>query len=437
MLNINSLGIDAFRPSTGKQSQKSRPIIFTNCVISIEICLLLHTAIGILTPMDFPGIVIIPVLAGLGGYLAVSLFWAAGIYLWKRQLGPGLERLPSVSILVAGRNEEKDIEDCLTSLLNAEYPRNKLEICFIDDHSTDNTLAIARSVSSRHPDWLTVLSAPDVPDGYSPKKNALLFGVRKTKGEILLFTDADVRVPATWIRSMVSQFDHRTGAVIGPALPTGEKDINGRLYRLERLLINCSNASAVGWGFPASACGQNLACRRPAFLQIGGFPHLENPSGDDDLLVQEIARRNWKVRFSGESASVAEDQRIPQFRQHAHSSARHQSTVRYYPFRWRAVYLFNILSALSVPAAIAYSAVKPAYAVVLLAVLIIKCTIDGIALRLFTDRLKIPVKFTALLFAQIMLPAYLLLRPVFLILPKYTWRSRLHPGAGRKLAGVS
>lgn len=61
------------------------------------------------------------------------------------------ENLPSVSVIVAARNEENNILDCMKSLDMLEYPGEKLEIIIVDDHSTDSTNNIISSFISDKP----------------------------------------------------------------------------------------------------------------------------------------------------------------------------------------------------------------------------------------------------------------------------------------------
>ena len=55
------------------------------------------------------------------------------------------DELPFISIIIAARNEEKNIGECIQSIVNQTYPGNKFEIIITDDHSTDNTVSIIRA----------------------------------------------------------------------------------------------------------------------------------------------------------------------------------------------------------------------------------------------------------------------------------------------------
>jgi glycosyltransferase involved in cell wall biosynthesis len=115
--------------------------------------------------------------------------------------------LPFVSVIVPVLNGESCISDCLRSLLQLEYPRERLEIIVVDNGSTDGTLELVRRFPVR-------LIHEYKPGSYAAR-NA---GVRLAKGEILAFTDADCIVESNWIQEIVIILEH-TGAqaVIGVA----------------------------------------------------------------------------------------------------------------------------------------------------------------------------------------------------------------------------
>jgi chlorobactene glucosyltransferase len=101
--------------------------------------------------------------------------------------GP-LSTYPFVSVCVPARNEERDIEACLTSLLSQDYPH--FEVIVVDDNSTDNTPGIIESLQKRYPNLVAIQGAALPADWYG-KPFALHQAEQKARGELLLFTDAD------------------------------------------------------------------------------------------------------------------------------------------------------------------------------------------------------------------------------------------------------
>ncbi len=99
-----------------------------------------------------------------------------------------LSFMPLVSVCVPARNEERDIEGCLRSLLSQDYPN--LEIIVVDDGSTDNTFEILKKLKVEFPE-LIVISAGPLPIDWYGKPYALHQASQIASGDILLFTDAD------------------------------------------------------------------------------------------------------------------------------------------------------------------------------------------------------------------------------------------------------
>ena len=112
---------------------------------------------------------------------------------------------PSVSIIVAARNEAENLPACLRSLISVNYPKEKLEIIIVNDFSTDSTKEI---LDSFHSVQVVHLKEEKKRPG---KAGALLEGIKKSSGEIIFVTDADCKIPKTWIKTILKSFDEQTG----------------------------------------------------------------------------------------------------------------------------------------------------------------------------------------------------------------------------------
>lgn len=211
---------------------------------------------------------------------------------------------PTVSVVIAARNEERCIAGCLSDLAGQTYPAVLYEVIVVDDGSTDRTSEIVRDQAGRHR-MVRLVSAPDPSvAGLSPKKNALDAGIRRSTGEIILTTDADCRLPATWIEGMVRHFIPDVGVVVGLSQIDGVREeltFFERLQALDFLALMSAAAGSAYAGFPLAASGQNLGYRRRAFLDVDGFNRIgHRVSGDDVLLLQLIRTQTpWKATFAG------------------------------------------------------------------------------------------------------------------------------------------
>jgi glycosyltransferase involved in cell wall biosynthesis len=116
---------------------------------------------------------------------------------------------PSLSIVVAARNEARGIEAAARSLLALDYPL--LEIVAVNDRSTDETGAILARLMADHPRLKTV-DVVELPPGWLGKNYALSIGAAAASGEILLFTDADIVFEPTTLRRAVTIMEGGKGS---------------------------------------------------------------------------------------------------------------------------------------------------------------------------------------------------------------------------------
>ena len=114
---------------------------------------------------------------------------------------------PTVSIIVPCWNEEKTLSSTVHSLLNLDYPRNKLDILIVDDGSTDGTLALAKTFEQ----WKNVRVFTKENGG---KHTALNFGLSQSQSDLVGCLDADSYVDKDALTNIVIHFEHDTQAMV-------------------------------------------------------------------------------------------------------------------------------------------------------------------------------------------------------------------------------
>ena len=95
---------------------------------------------------------------------------------------------PLVSILIPARNEERNIERCLKSILNQDYKNT--EIIVLNDNSTDRTGEVVKKLAEKD-SRIRLVSGKPLPQGWLGKNFACFQLSRYAKGDYLIFTDAD------------------------------------------------------------------------------------------------------------------------------------------------------------------------------------------------------------------------------------------------------
>ena len=125
-----------------------------------------------------------------------------------------LKRTPLVSVIVPAYNEEKSIGNTLNSILNLNYPKDKLEILVINDGSTDNTKGIVERIIKNHPSFNIQL----VNKENGGKGTALNLGLEKAKGEFFVCLDADSEPEPDCLIKMLPYFEDGKVATVLPLL---------------------------------------------------------------------------------------------------------------------------------------------------------------------------------------------------------------------------
>ena len=226
-------------------------------------------------------------------YALFVIFIISGLF--KHNILPiyNLETLPFVSIVIAARNEEKNLPGLLDDLINQEYPYDKFEIIIIDDRSYDSTPKILLDASENY-SFIRTFRVDKESKQMTPKKNAIDLGINESKGEIILATDADCRVGPLWVASMTYSLVNKNGITIGFSEIDDLKNTLFESYqKIDFLAILTANAGAAGWGHYWSGTGQNLGYYKKDYFEIGGFePVKDKISGDDMYLVQSISNLN-------------------------------------------------------------------------------------------------------------------------------------------------
>jgi GT2 family glycosyltransferase len=239
--------------------------------------------------------------------IALCGFWALGfLYLFRATFHvPQLHRLqfsepkdrPLLSIVIPACNEAANIEAAVESLLQQDYAN--FEIVLVDDRSTDGTGEIIDRLAAREP-RLRALHVRTLPKGWLGKVHALHRGFEITKGDWLLFTDADVHfAPGTLSRAVgwaaANRIDHLALAPLA-VQQSFLLDIVVHTFMLLFLL----GTRAVGINRPSSRAFAGVGAfnlvRRAVFQRTPGFPWLRLEPCDDvglGLMVKRAGGRSY------------------------------------------------------------------------------------------------------------------------------------------------
>jgi glycosyltransferase involved in cell wall biosynthesis len=205
-----------------------------------------------------------------------------------------------LSVIVPARNEEEVLRPCLESLTaqsGAGFELNRdWELILVNDHSTDHTAEMARSIAG-----VTVLESAPLPKRWTGKANALWGAAQKARGSWLLFTDADTRHEPGDLERAVGEAERNHVALLSYS---PRQEVSGFWQRALMPLVFAELAQAyppARVSDPASrlaaANGQFLMVERSAYFAVGGHSAVASSLLEDVDLAAQLKRRKYAIRF--------------------------------------------------------------------------------------------------------------------------------------------
>ncbi|MBX2950549.1 MAG: glycosyltransferase [Crocinitomicaceae bacterium] len=232
--------------------------------------------------------------------------------------------LPPLSVIIAARNEADNIYENLPFILSQNYP--EFEVIVVVNQSIDESKHILEAYQQQFKNlrFTVVERNKHIRPG---KKLSLSIGIKAANYEHLVMTDADCKPgSANWLRAIGQTFNEQKKIVLGYGPYTPEKGFLNKVIRYDTAWIAVNYLSFALARMPYMGVGRNLAYTKSAFEQANGFKsHYSIASGDDDLFIQEAARkRNYSIVLSEDSYmySPAEKTWASWYRQ----KARHYTT---------------------------------------------------------------------------------------------------------------
>ena len=211
--------------------------------------------------------------------------------------------LPKVTVLIPMHNEEKVINNILNSLINVDYPKDKLEIIPINDHSTDKTKEILESYSSKY----SFIKPYHRYESLRGKQNSINEVVEIAQGDIIVVYDADYIVPKGQIKDMVKAFiDPEVAAVMGRVIPYNfNKNLLTMMLDLERSAgYQVDQQARYNLDLIPQYGGTVAAFKKDIFIKIGKFD--PNILAEDTELTFKLYLNGYKVVYSNRLEALEE-----------------------------------------------------------------------------------------------------------------------------------
>ncbi len=290
-----------------------------------------------------------------------------------------------VSIIICAKNEAENLKKYLPFVLSQKY--TVFEIIVVDDNSEDDTAQIIKAFQQENTN-LKYVFLPAEEKQLKGKRSALLKGIETAAYEWIVVTDADCRPQSNgWLRYITKPLYEGKELSIGLSPYKSEFGLLNALIRYETFYTALQYFSFASIGMPYMAVGRNMAYTKTFFRKSKMFYAEDNTlSGDDDLLVNELATKNnfglvWN--FNGQVISVPKKTYTEWFRQ----KIRHYKAGKQYQKKHQLIlgtlYSTSLISSLSALILLMAKTEKEWFFIILLAKLFLLLIIANKALSTF------------------------------------------------------
>ena len=247
--------------------------------------------------------IVLTVLTGLVGlvwlsrHLLISRENRESFVLRADYAGPPADA-PFISVIVAAKDEEACIEECVRSMLTQDYPNFELLVC--NDRSDDQTGPIVERIAAED-SRVKLVNITDLPEGWYGKCNAMQTGIKQARGDYICMIDADCRQTSTRTLSVAMQYAQEQKTDLLSVLPVLEmkgfwensiQPVCGAVmviwFRPDR--VNNPNHSA------AYANGAFMLIRRDAYEAIGTHEAVRQELNEDMRMADRIKKSGRILR---------------------------------------------------------------------------------------------------------------------------------------------
>ena len=209
--------------------------------------------------------------------------------------------LPSVSVLIPIKNEEKNIQNCLRQIANQTYEKNKLQVLIIDGNSEDNTRKMIEEFKAE----VAELKIEIINDPKCQRSSAMNEGIRFAKGDIILRIDARTVIPEDYIEKCVHTLLQTGTDNVGGI----QRPIENGTHNATQLAIGYAMSHPFGVGNAQFRLGKKsgfvdsvyLGCFwKKIFEKVGLFD-------ETSAVITEDSDMNYRIRQSGGKVYLNKD----------------------------------------------------------------------------------------------------------------------------------
>jgi len=326
-------------------------------------------------------------IAVYGGCFIIQIIYWSLVFpkiLFYRPVHSNIRRFP-VSVIICARDEEANLRANLPLILEQDYP--EYEVVVVNDASEDGTEVLLVDLQRQYSHLRTsfIRGGDHIREG---KKLALTVGIKAAKHDWVLLTDADCKPGSNqWIYYMQRNFTGDNKIVLGYGGYRRRRGLVNLVSRYETFFTALQYFGMTLAGHPYMGTGRNLAYRRSLFFENKGFAaHYELASGDDDLFINEVARKdNTAIEIRPESFTWSDAEKT--WKDWYYQKKRHLTTGPRYRFASKLVVGLELMSRMLFYPAFIVLVASQALTAYVLGFFIFRMLLTGVIIKLGMGRL--------------------------------------------------
>jgi cellulose synthase/poly-beta-1,6-N-acetylglucosamine synthase-like glycosyltransferase len=238
-------------------------------------------------------LIIISIMIPYGAFILFLIWVATRIGDTKRNTLP--VHPEGISVIIPVKNEEKNIPALLESLSRQDYP-GEWEILFVDDGSTDATVEVITRETAQHEIVVRCIKGEYSGNRrLTSKQQAIDLGIQAATFPIVALTDADMVLYTNWLSTLISALSPDVDLVFGHTVIPPENRLF-TMFQSFQLEVLFAIASVFHYGgFSGSCMGNNMAIRKSAYQECGGFDAIGYCITEDKALLRHLRRNGRKT----------------------------------------------------------------------------------------------------------------------------------------------
>jgi cellulose synthase/poly-beta-1,6-N-acetylglucosamine synthase-like glycosyltransferase len=228
-------------------------------------------------------------------YLIIQFGVMFGLFVYKKKEFVELDSYPFISLLIAARNEEDKIEDCLKSIAALNYPSDCIEVLVGNDASTDQTqFVIERFIANNKNFKLINLDGTENPTTKG-KARVLATLAQHAKGDYFLITDADVEVGPLWAKGLISEMIQNQLHLLGGTTHVKATSKFEQYQQVDWFYFMGIINVVDSLNYPLTMVGNNMAISAEAYRKVGGYETIPFSITEDYALFNAVRKEGFKT----------------------------------------------------------------------------------------------------------------------------------------------